>query len=247
MVHTLNDEDEIGFTMDLFERANNLLDSFSQIFDANFIHLGMDKELTGLKAMMTQLGLEKQVAGMNILEIQVSMGKLKFTKRWSFTDRFEMMDRKLYKRAETIKGRFNSNNLHRNSRSRQKDSVNYGSNFGTRIQNERSTIITSSPQHMDWRNGIKKYANNTKLKKIDLVSKTDILKNDCEFHKDHKYTRNCSTKRINRTTDKLWEEEYDTEDIEDLLKFSDLTLDLDFFDNQKISEEAFCSLINNSA
>jgi hypothetical protein len=47
--------------------------------------------------------------------------------------------------------------------------------------------------------------------------------------------------------DQQWAEDYGVDDIEKLLKFSDMTLDLDFFDNQKISQEDFGSLIENSA
>jgi hypothetical protein len=107
--------------------------------------------------------------------------------------------------------------------------------------------MIASQQNMEWRTGMKKYANDTKLKKIDLVSKTNILLGAPVFHKDHKYTKNRTALAISRVFDQQWAEDYGVDDIEELLKFSDMTLDLDFFDNQKISEEDFCSLIENSA
>ena len=107
--------------------------------------------------------------------------------------------------------------------------------------------MMTTQQNTDWRTGIKKYANDTKLKKIDLVSKTNILKGGAEIHKDHKYTRNSPALSSSKVFGPQLAEDYGVEDIEELLKFSDMTLDLDFFDNQKISEEDFCSLIENSA
>lgn len=107
--------------------------------------------------------------------------------------------------------------------------------------------MIASKQNMESRTGMKKYANDTKLKKIDLVSKTNILLGAPVSHKDHKYTKNGPALASSRVFDQQWAEDYGVDDIEELLKFSDMTLDLDFFDNQKISEEDFCSLIENSA
>jgi hypothetical protein len=72
----------------------------------------------------------------------LSMGDLTFTKRWSFNERFEMMDRKMYKKAETIKGRFSANFYSNRNSKANKKSITYTSSFASgNIKNDGKILF----------------------------------------------------------------------------------------------------------
>lgn len=142
--------------------------------------LGFNKDLYILKEMLKPLGLNKKLSITNILEVQISQGEATFTKRWSFNEKFKTKPKRVYKKSETIKNKLQS--------CRRQSSL--GSLI---IQNkDRSPSLIVQPNNInEARTSIKKYSNNTALKKIDLVSKNDILRADKEWHEDHKYTKFC--------------------------------------------------------